>query len=186
MINHSLKLLAVSITIALISGPTTPPSRAEVPSEPTTMSNKNIPADLQRLIERYRLAQKEFVRGNPQPFKELCSHADDVTIAGGWGGVEKGWFAQVEKRYDWASARFASDDDDQRQIESISFVATSEMAYAVDIERSKIRLAGSGQTGSLALRVTTIFRRENDQWKLTHRHADPLVDVQSPASVLKR
>jgi ketosteroid isomerase-like protein len=144
-----------------------------------------LPSDLLKTIERYRNAQKEFVKGNPQPFKDICSHADDVTIAGGWGGVEKGWAAQVEKRYDWASARFASEDDD-RQTENISLVATPELAYAVDIERSKVRLAGSGEVRALALRVTTIFRLENGQWKLTHRHADPLVDVQPAASILRK
>jgi hypothetical protein len=64
-------------------------------------------ANLQKTIDQYRLAQKEFVKGNPTPFKEMCSHADDVTMVGGWGGFEKGWAAQVERRYDWASARFA-------------------------------------------------------------------------------
>jgi hypothetical protein len=49
-------------------------------------------------LEEYHRAQKEFVRGNPQSLKTLCSHADDVTIVGGWGGFEKGWSTQVERR----------------------------------------------------------------------------------------
>ena len=100
-----------------------------------------------KAIEQYHQAQKEFVRGNPQPFKALCSHADDVTIIGGWGGVEKGWNAQVEKRYDWASARFATDDD-ERRVENISTVVTPGMAYTVDIERTKIRLAGAQEAAA--------------------------------------
>ena len=43
-----------------------------------------------KAIEQYHQAQKEFVRGNPLRFKALCSHADDVTIIGGWGGVREG------------------------------------------------------------------------------------------------
>ena len=139
-------------------------------------------ADVQKTIEKYRLAQKEFVKGNPAPFKDVCSHAVDVTILGGWGGFEKGWAAQVEKRYDWASARFATSGDDERTTENISLVVTPEMAYSVDIERTKIRLANSAEIRSMALRVTTIFRLENENWKIVHRHADHLVDVQ-PASV---
>jgi len=49
-----------------------------------------------KAIEQYHQAQKEFVRGNPQPLKTQCSHADDVTIIGGWGGIEKGWSAGRE------------------------------------------------------------------------------------------
>ena len=141
--------------------------------------------DFDKAIEQYHQAQKEFVRGNPGPFKTLCSHADDVTIIGGWGGVEKGWAAEVEKRYDWASARFASDDD-ERRVENISTVVSPELAYTVDIERTKVRLAGTPEIRPMALRVTTIFRWENGQWKLVHRHADPLVDVQPAAAIVRK
>jgi len=109
--------------------------------------------DVQKTIDQYRLAQKQFVKGNPRPFREVCSHADDVTIMGGSGGFEKGWVDQAEKRYNWASARFATSGDDERTTENISLVATSEVAYSVDIERTKIRLANSAES---ALRVTTI------------------------------
>jgi ketosteroid isomerase-like protein len=112
-------------------------------------------------------------------------HADDVTVLGGYGGFEKGWSAQVEKRYDWASARFNSTED-ERRVENISLVVASEMAYSVDIERTKIRLAHTDEVRAMALRVTSVFRRESGQWKVVHRHADPLVEVQPAAAILKR
>jgi len=132
-------------------------------------------AELHQTIANYRLAQKEFLKGNPQPFKDICSHADDATIMGGFGGYEKGWSAQVEKRYDWASARFAAEEGEQ-QVENVSLVITPELAYSVDIERTKVRLANAQGFRSMALRVTSIFRLEDGDWKLVHRHADPLVD----------
>jgi ketosteroid isomerase-like protein len=141
--------------------------------------------DLQQTIAQYHLAQKEFQKGNAQPFKDLCSHADDVTIFGGFGGYEKGWIQQVEKRYDWASARFSSDNDQNQQIETISLVETAQMAYSVEIERSQARIGNSNEVRPLALRVTTIFRLESGEWKLVHRHADPLVNVQ-PAAVMPK
>jgi ketosteroid isomerase-like protein len=141
--------------------------------------------ELSDAISLYHLAQKEFVKGNPQPLKDICSHADDVTVLGGYGGFEKGWSAQVEKRYDWAAARFNSTED-ERRVENISLVVTSEMAYSVDIERTKIRLANTDEVRPMALRVTSIFRRESGQWKVVHRHADPLVEVKPAAAILKR
>lgn len=135
----------------------------------------NAASDLQQTIAKYRSAQKEFLKGNPQPFKDICSHADDATIMGGFGGYEKGWNAQVEKRYDWASAQFAAEAVEQ-QVENIALVVTPELAYSVDIERTKVRPANAQEFRSMALRVTSIFRLEDGDWKLLHRHADPLVD----------
>jgi ketosteroid isomerase-like protein len=135
-------------------------------------------ADIQQTIAKYRLAQEEFEKGNPQPFKDICSHADDVTILGGFGGFEKGWNAQVEKRYDWASARFKGGESQRHDVENISLVVTPELAYSVDIERTRFRAANAQEARSMALRVTSIFRLEDGDWKLVHRHADPLVERQ--------
>jgi len=35
-------------------------------------------------------ANREFIQGNPEPLKRLYSHADDITIFGGFGGLERG------------------------------------------------------------------------------------------------
>jgi ketosteroid isomerase-like protein len=134
-----------------------------------------VPPDLHKTLEEYHRAEIAFQKGDAQPFKDICSHADYVTIVGGMGGVEKGW-AQVEKRYEWAASRFSSDNSEPES-EIVSLVATPEMAYAVEIERSTARMAGSSEVQRLALRVTSIFRRENGEWKLVHRHADPLMSV---------
>jgi ketosteroid isomerase-like protein len=158
-------------------------ARAE--SVQTGSNMQAVPDDLRKTIEEYHRAEVAFQKGNPQPFKDLCSHAEDVTIVGGMGGVEKGW-ARVEKRYDWASSKFASDNDSEPKSEVISLVATPEMAYAVEVERSTVRMAASSEVRQLALRVTSVFRREDGQWKLVHRHADPLVNVQEPSSNLQR
>ena len=59
----------------------------------------SVPEALQRAIDQHRSAASEFLKGNVLPLKNICSHRDDVTIIGGWGGYERGWTEQVEKRY---------------------------------------------------------------------------------------
>ena len=141
-----------------------------------------IPPALARAIAQHRDAWNEFAKGNAEPWKLHCSHRDDVTIIGAWGGFEKGWAAQVEKRYEWAAGRFKGSEGSV-ELENISLVVTAELAYSVDIERARVRVAGKDDLAAMALRVTTIFRLEDDDWKMVHRHADPLLGLQTPQSV---
>jgi hypothetical protein len=47
--------------------------------------------DVDDLIEQYDLALGEFVKGNPEPVKELFSHREDVTLANPLFPVGHGW-----------------------------------------------------------------------------------------------
>ena len=143
----------------------------------------SVPEALQRAIDQHRSAASEFLKGNVLPLKKICSHRDDVTIIGGWGGYERGWTEQVEKRYEWAAARF---EGGEVHFEDISLVVTPELAYSVAIERSQVRLAGIEGVVPMVLRVTTIYRLEDGHWKMVHRHADPLLTTQGAASVIQR
>ena len=60
-----------------------------------------------------------------------------------------------------------------------------DFAYLLAIERTTASVAGSEPTPYM-LRSTTIFRRENDEWKIVHRHADPIDDSAELLSGLHR
>jgi ketosteroid isomerase-like protein len=101
------------------------------------------------------------------------------------GGYERGW-EQVIARYGWVSARFKKLAELKKrrligrvQFENLSLVATADLACSVDIERSEVLLEGRDDVVPMALRVTTIWRREDEGWKIVHRHADPLVAIQT-------
>ena len=56
--------------------------------------------------------------------------------------------------------------------ETLAKYVTPELAYLVQVERTSAKIEGSNEISSLALKVTSIFRRENGIWKLLHRHVD--------------
>ncbi len=127
---------------------------------------------------------RRFVNGDARMWKRHASHLEDVTIMGAWGAYEKGW-NEVAARYDWAAARFK----DSGAIPTFDYLASGasgDLAYTVTIERSEARVEGQDTPASMALRVTHIFRKESGEWKLIHRHADPLTDKTVPAAVLKK
>jgi hypothetical protein len=110
------------------------------------MNPQTAPEGLRRAIEQHHVALNQFINGDTRLWKELCSKQDDVTMAGGWGGYGLGW-KQASARYDWAATRFQNSGA-SIEIENISLVATSDLAYTVDIERSRMKLGGVGRNSS--------------------------------------
>jgi SnoaL-like domain len=62
--------------------------------------------------------------------------------------------------------------------EVIAAGASDDLAYTVAYEHTTASIGG-GSPSTYALRVTTVFRREDGEWKVIHRHADSLT---SPAA----
>jgi len=56
----------------------------------------------------------------------------------------------------------------------VATYATDALAVLVTIERVRAEVGGLPEQ-DWSLRVTQVFRREGDEWRLVHRHADPLV-----------
>lgn len=65
------------------------------------------------------------------PLQALFSHADDVTVMGGFGGVESGW-AEVGPRLAWAASHFNGGAYSQRVV---SATVGPEVACLVSLER---------------------------------------------------
>jgi ketosteroid isomerase-like protein len=139
--------------------------------------------DVDELIEQYQLAEGEVVKGNPEPAKRLFSHREDVTLANPLGPPVRGWEQVAE-----ASDRAVSQLRDGKIVgyEIIAKYVTSELAYAVWIERVEAKVGGREDITPFALRVTMIFRPEEGEWKIVHRHADPITTAQPAESVIEQ
>ncbi len=46
---------------------------------------------------------------------------------------------------------------------------------------SSMQAEGSEELRPFALRITQIYRREDGDWKIIHRHADPIMQQSEPA-----
>ncbi|MBA3411589.1 MAG: nuclear transport factor 2 family protein, partial [Geodermatophilaceae bacterium] len=56
-----------------------------------------------------------------------------------------------------------------------------DLAYTVGFEHSVVAV-DDGRPASGTLRVTHIYRRENGEWKIAHRHGDHPPDDESPSA----
>jgi ketosteroid isomerase-like protein len=138
--------------------------------------------DVDELVEQYQLALGEFVKGNPEPGKKLWSHREDVSLANPLGPPARGW-EQVAQTMERAASNFRDGED--LRFENVAKYVTPELAYVVWLERVKVKLGGMEDFAPSALRVTMIFRPEDGEWKVVHRHADTVTTAQPAESILQ-
>jgi ketosteroid isomerase-like protein len=131
-------------------------------------------------LRRWEEAQSRFLNGDPALWKQHSSQGEDATIFGAFGGYEKGW-KKVGPRYDWAASQYRPSGA-KKQVEYLNVAVGGDLAYTVSIERDEVKVGGQSRPGPRALRVTQVFRREGDAWKLLHRHADPLMEKKAPSA----
>lgn len=131
-------------------------------------------------VEAYRKALDPFLKGDAGPVAELFSRRDDVTLANPLGPPRLGR-ADVEKAIQEAAANF---EDGSVRFEELSRYSTPELGYVVQLERTEVQLAGSEEMAPSSLRVTMIFRREGDTWKVAHRHADPITTARPISTII--
>ena len=133
-------------------------------------------AFLTATMPRLRRAETALHNGHAGQRMAMWSHDDPVTLFGGAIGGS-GW-AEIEPIFAHLGAMFS--DCTSYDNEVIAAGASDDLAYTVAHEHTTASVHG-GPPAAYALRVTTIFRREDGQWKVIHRHADPLASPSAEA-----
>ena len=136
--------------------------------------------ELEQVVQQYHTALDAIVRGRPEPFKALFSHADDVVLANPFGPAVQGWH-DASAALDYASSRFS--DGEASGFDRRASYVTADLATIYEVEHGKVSVGG-GPVTAWVLRTTTTFRREDGTWRVVHRHADP-ISTASPEGPLR-
>jgi ketosteroid isomerase-like protein len=126
---------------------------------------------LASMLPRLREADTALHKGDAGPRKAMWSRTEPLTLFGA-AMMTTGW-PQIEATFDVLERRFS--DCTSFEIEVVAAGAGEELAYVVAFEHTTASIGGAPPV-PYSLRVTTIFRRELGEWKIVHRHADPLPD----------
>jgi ketosteroid isomerase-like protein len=135
-----------------------------------------------KLIEQYQHATAEFVKGNPEPYKAVFSHREDVTLANPYGPPVRGW-SGVAETLERTAARLR--DGELVGSEIIAKYVTPALAYVVSLVWERAKVGGSEDITPIALRTTMILRPEDGVWKVVHLHGDPITTPQPAESVIQ-
>ncbi len=126
---------------------------------------------LAEMMPRIHEAETALHNGDAGPRFGMWSHTDPVTVFGAaFNSI--GW-AEVGPMFQQIASRFA--DCRSCEWEVVAADVGEDLAYLLAIERTTASVGGSPPT-PYTLRSTTVFRRENGEWKIVHRHADPMDD----------
>ena len=138
--------------------------------------------DFEAAMEEARAALEMIIKGDADAYKSLYSQSDQITLANPFGGIAHGRDAVIET-LDRAASNFR--DGHPTSFEKIEWLVTPDLAYTLEIERFVAKVGGSSELSDVALRVSCMYRLEDEGWRLLHRHADPRVGPQAPGSVVQ-
>ena len=132
---------------------------------------------LEMTIPRQVEVEEALHRGDPMPRMAMWSHEDPVTVFGALGPCKSGW-DEVSRIFRWVASLFSGVKD--YRFELVAAGASGDLAYTVGYEHSTVTV-DDGPPEPKTLRVTHVYRRENGEWKIVHRHGDfPPVDQSPP------
>jgi ketosteroid isomerase-like protein len=130
------------------------------------------------MLPKQVAAERAMHNGDAEPRVALWSHQDPVTL---FGAVitASGW-QQLRKEFDTVASWFAR--SEKYDVEIVAAGASGDLAYTVGYEHNRL-VKADGEPREYSLRVTHVYRREDGQWKIVHRHADaPPGDTEKPFS----
>jgi ketosteroid isomerase-like protein len=123
--------------------------------------------EVRQASEQFYAALNRTLDGDSSPMEQIWSHGSDVSAMHPFGGRMLGW---EEVRDSWEQAAQAFSGGQVALDEMVVVPISEDAAYTLGTEH------GQGSIGDATVgidwRVTNIYRREADGWKIVHHHTD--------------
>ena len=132
--------------------------------------------DIAALIARWSEAAQLYIDGDLRAYAAIARHAEDYTLLPPNGGDARSGFDGSDEAVEWTARTFRGG---QAELEVFKTYRSGDLAVLVAVER-QVGAVGDLPSQDWSLRITLVFRREGTDWRLVHRHADPLVRAVDP------
>jgi ketosteroid isomerase-like protein len=120
-------------------------------------------------LARQVQAEEALHNGDPEPRLAMWSTNDPVTLLGAVQSAS-GW-DEVSRLFRWLGSGFS--DCTAYRFELLAAGVSGDLAYTVGYEHTTAAWDGT-PLDPYTLRVTHVYRREDGEWRIVHRHADSL------------
>jgi ketosteroid isomerase-like protein len=112
--------------------------------------------------------------GDAAPRRALWSRREPVSVLGAWRNA----FGQQEIDVLFSALGESFSDCISYEFELRSFDVVGDVAYTAGLEHSSVSVDGEPRT--YTLRVTQVYRREDGNWRVAHRHGDTFSESPRP------
>ncbi len=122
---------------------------------------------LAEMLPRWHRAYRALCSGDVESWAAIWSTRDPVSLFGAAGSASGA--EEVRGVQEWVAGHFAGLVDEKQEL--IAAGACGELAYTVAFEHKTVETLGGGRA-TYTLRTTHVFRREDGEWRIVHRHGD--------------
>ncbi|WP_026926997.1 nuclear transport factor 2 family protein [Granulicoccus phenolivorans] len=104
--------------------------------------------------------------GDSAPRRALWSRNEPVSVLGAWRNAIGQ--RELDELFTYIARSFS--DCTAASVELLACDVVGDLAYTAALEHTSVSV--DGQPRTYTLRATQVYRRENGEWKVAHRHGD--------------
>ena len=108
--------------------------------------------------------------GDPAPRRAIWSRNEPVSVLGAWRNA----FGQQEIDELFTALGKSFSDCTSYAFELLAYDVVGGMAYSAGLEHTSASVDGKPRT--YTLRATQVYRREDGEWRVAHRHGDTVTE----------
>jgi ketosteroid isomerase-like protein len=115
-------------------------------------------------------AERALHNGDAAPRRALWSRSEPVSVLGAWRSAN----GQQEIDELFTSLGKSFSDCTTFEFELVACDVVGDLAYTAGFEHTSVSVDGEPRT--YRLRVTQVYRREEGEWRVAHRHGDTVTE----------
>ena len=120
-------------------------------------------------MHRREAASNDYIPGDAQALSRMGTRRDPATFMPPSGAVVEGADAVETAQIEGASA-FGPESNGHFEV--LNSGSSGDLAFWTGRQVATMEIKGRDEPVPMILRTTEVFRREDGEWRLVHRHAD--------------
>ena len=118
-------------------------------------------------------AARAYVNGDSAPLDRIVAQSGPASFFPPNGGSEQG-AKEVSTRYERDARSFGK--GGETQLEVVQSASAGDVGFWTGFQSAQVKMGDGSEPVTMKLRITELFRRIDGEWKMVHRHADPMAE----------